>query len=177
MTATKAMAKASEESLLRIFTIPEAPDSTLGRIEKEISENLAGFLGDHIVATNSALIDIEKDFSDAQLPEEPVFVSDHMHHLLDKLVSQSVHTSSPSFIGHMTSALPYFILSLSKLMVGLNQNLVKVETSKSFTKMELDCLYMLFLLILFLSCLLFFPSILFLDSLFFVVMTTIPFPC
>ena len=125
-------AKATEQSLHHIFTIPEAHDSTLGRIEKAISENLAGFLGDHIVATNNALTDIENDFCDATLTEEPEFVSDHMHHLLDKLVSQSVHTSSPSFIGHMTSALPYFILSLSKLMVGLNQNLVKVETSKAF---------------------------------------------
>jgi len=143
MTAIKSAANATEKSLLRIFTIAEAPDSTLGRIEKEISENLAGFLGDHIVATNNALTDIEKDFSDAKLPEQPAFVSDHMHHLLDKLVSQSVHTSSPSFIGHMTSALPYFVLSLSKLMVGLNQNLVKVETSKAFTPLERQVLGMM----------------------------------
>lgn len=136
-------AKATEQSLHHIFTIPEAHDSTLGRIEKAISENLAGFLGEHIVATNTALTDIENDFCDATLPEEPEFVSDHMHHLLDKLVSQSVHTSSPSFIGHMTSALPYFILSLSKLMVGLNQNLVKVETSKAFTPLERQVLGMM----------------------------------
>ncbi|NQY62931.1 MAG: putative pyridoxal-dependent aspartate 1-decarboxylase [Alteromonadaceae bacterium] len=143
MASVKKAAKATEQYLHRIFTIPEAPDSTLGRIEKEISENLAGFLGDRIVATNNALTDIENDFCDATLPEEPEFVSDHMHHLLDKLVSQSVHTSSPSFIGHMTSALPYFILSLTKLMVGLNQNLVKVETSKAFTPLERQVLGMM----------------------------------
>ena len=136
MTASKRTADASLESLHRIFTIPEAPSSTLGKIEKEISENLAGFLGNHIVATEQALTDIEKDFADSVIPEQPQFVSDHMHHLLDKLVSRSVHTSSPSFIGHMTSALPYFILPLSKLMVGLNQNLVKIETSKAFTPLE-----------------------------------------
>ncbi|MBA6342252.1 putative pyridoxal-dependent aspartate 1-decarboxylase [Colwellia sp. MB02u-10] len=143
MTVNKRAAKASEESLLRIFTIPVAPDSTLGRIENEISQNLAGFLGAHIAATEQALSEIEKDFADSQIPEEPAFVSDHMQHLLDKLVSQSVHTSSPSFIGHMTSALPYFILPLSKLMVGLNQNLVKIETSKAFTPMERQVLGMM----------------------------------
>ena len=143
MTAGKRTAKATQESLYRIFTIPEAPDSTLGLIEKEISQNLRGFLGNHIVATEKALTDIEKDFADSQIPENPSFVSDHMHHLLDKLVSQSVHTSSPSFIGHMTSALPHFILPLSKLMVGLNQNLVKVETSKAFTPLERQVLGML----------------------------------
>jgi len=143
MTVSKRAAIATEESLHRIFTIPEAPNSTLGRIEREISQNLAGFLGDHIAAKEKALTEIEKDFACSQIPEQPTFVSDHMHHLLDKVVSQSVHTSSPSFIGHMTSALPYFILPLSKLMVGLNQNLVKIETSKAFTPLERQVLGML----------------------------------
>lgn len=143
MTVSKRAAKATEESLHRIFTIPVAPDSTLGRIENEISQNLAGFLGEHIAATEQALTEIEKDFASSSIPEDPAFVSDHMHHLLDKLVSQSVHTSSPNFIGHMTSALPYFILPLSKLMVGLNQNLVKIETSKAFTPMERQVLGMM----------------------------------
>lgn len=143
MTVSKRAAKVSEESLHRIFTIPVAPDSTLGRIENDISQNLAGFLGEHIAVTEQALSEIEKDFADPKIPEEPAFVSDHMQHLLDKLVSQSVHTSSPNFIGHMTSALPYFILPLSKLMVGLNQNLVKIETSKAFTPMERQVLGMM----------------------------------
>ncbi|WP_206483282.1 pyridoxal-dependent aspartate 1-decarboxylase PanP [Thalassotalea sp. G2M2-11] len=143
MTVSKRAAKATEESLHRIFTIPEAPDSTLGRIEQEMSQNLTGFLGDHIAAKEMALSEIEKDFACSQIPEQPTFVSDHMHHLLDKLVAQSVHTSSPSFIGHMTSALPYFILPLSKLMVGLNQNLVKIETSKAFTPLERQVLGMM----------------------------------
>ena len=143
MTVNKRAAKATEESLHRIFTIPEAPDSTLGRIEQEMSQNLAGFLGDHIVAKDHLLTSIEKDFACSALPEQPTYVSDHMRHLLDKLVAQSVHTSSPSFIGHMTSALPYFILPLSKLMVGLNQNLVKIETSKAFTPLERQVLGMM----------------------------------
>jgi len=143
MTTNKRIAKATQESLHRIFTIPEAPDSTLGAIEQEISQNLAGFLGNHIVATEQPLTEIEKDFACSAIPEQPSFVSDHMHHLLDKLVAQSVLTSSPSFIGHMTSALPYFILPLSKLMVGLNQNLVKVETSKAFTPLERQVLGMM----------------------------------
>ena len=143
MRASTRIAEATQESLHRIFTIAEAPDSTLGRIEQEMSQNLVGFLNNHIVASKNALTDIEQDFINAQIPEDPEFVSDHMHHLLDKLVAQSVHTSSPSFIGHMTSALPSFILPLSKLMVGLNQNLVKVETSKAFTPLERQVLGMM----------------------------------
>ena len=147
MTVRKRKADTTQASLHRIFTIPEAPDSTLGMIEREISQNLSGFLRSHIVATDQPLSEIEKDFSNPVIPEEPSFVSDHMHHLLDKLVAKSVHTSSPSFIGHMTSALPYFILPLSKLMTGLNQNLVKVETSKAFTPLERQVLGMMHRLI------------------------------
>jgi glutamate decarboxylase len=143
MRATKRIAEATQESLHRIFTVAEAPDSTLGQLEQEMSQNLVGFLNNHIVASKNALTDIEQDFINAHIPEQPAFVSDHMRHLLDKLVAQSVHTSSPSFIGHMTSALPSFILPLSKLMVGLNQNLVKVETSKAFTPLERQVLGMM----------------------------------
>ena len=143
MAAKHRKADASEESLHRIFTVPEAPDSTLGRIEKEISENLNAFLQTHIAAREKPLAEIEKDFSSADIPETPTFVSDHTHFLLNKLVAQSVHTSAPSFIGHMTSALPYFLMPLSKIMIGLNQNLVKIETSKAFTPLERQVLGML----------------------------------
>ena len=139
----KQIAEVSQQALYRIFTIPEAPDSTLGRIEKHLSENLMGFLGDHIVAREKPLQEIERDFEQASIPEDPQFVSDHTEFLLNKLVAHSVHTASPKFIGHMTSALPYFLLPLAKLMVGLNQNLVKIETSKAFTPLERNVIGML----------------------------------
>ncbi len=135
------------ESLLRIFTVPEGPDSTLTKIEESLSQNLNQFLREHIVAEEKPLRDIEKDFSNPAIPEQPEFVSDHTEHLLEKLVAQSVHTSAPSFIGHMTSALPYFLMPLSKIMIALNQNLVKIETSKAFTPLERQVLGMLHRLI------------------------------
>ena len=47
----------------------------------------------------------------------------------------------------MTSAIPHFMLPLSKIMIALNQNLVKTETSKAFTPMERQVLGMLHRLI------------------------------
>lgn len=136
-------AEVNQEALLKIFTIPEAPDSTLGKIERDLSENLMGFLGQHIVAQEKPLHEIEQTFHASSVPEQPQYVSDHTEFLLDNLVAHSVHTASPRFIGHMTSALPYFLLPLAKLMVGLNQNLVKIETSKAFTPLERNVLGML----------------------------------
>jgi glutamate decarboxylase len=100
-------------------------------------------MNDHIVAVEHDLQAMEKDFADSKIPEKPTFVSEHAQFLLDKLVARSVHTSSPSFVGHMTSALPYFMLPLSKIMIALNQNLVKTETSKAFTPLERQVLGML----------------------------------
>ncbi|MEF1281744.1 putative pyridoxal-dependent aspartate 1-decarboxylase, partial [Vibrio fortis] len=127
--------------------VPEGPDSTLTQIEDKLSQNLNQFLREHIVAEEKPLREIEKDFSNAHIPEQPEFVSEHTEHLLDSLVSHSVHTSAPSFIGHMTSALPYFLMPLSKIMIALNQNLVKIETSKAFTPLERQVLGMLHRLI------------------------------
>ena len=136
-------ALANLQNLYRIFTVPEAPDSTLGVVDQAISENVADFLQKHIVALERSLDDIEKDFSVSQIPEEPAFVSDYAEFVKQKLVAQSVHTAAPGFVGHMTSALPYFMLPLSRIMTALNQNLVKVETSKAFTPMERQVLAML----------------------------------
>ena len=140
-------ADVSFDSLLKIFTVPKGPDSTLTKIEERLSQNLNQFLREHIVAEEKPLKEIEKDFSFSSIPENPEFVSEHTQHLLDTLVSHSVHTSAPSFIGHMTSALPYFLMPLSKIMIALNQNLVKIETSKAFTPLERQVLGMLHRLI------------------------------
>ena len=147
MPKSRELAQANLENIYRIFTVPEAPDSTLGRVDQAISDDLMGFLQDHIVAVERDLDEIEKDFSGSRIPEEPTYVSDYTEFLKEKLVSQSVHTASPGFIGHMTSALPYFMLPLSRILTALNQNLVKVETSRAFTPMERQVLAMLHRLI------------------------------
>ena len=143
MRQKQRQASVTLDNLQRVFTVPEAPDSTLSRIDREISQNLEGFLQAHIVAVEKDLREVEKDFANPVIPEQPIFVSEQTDFLLDKLVAHSVHTASPSFIGHMTSALPYFMMPLSKIMIALNQNLVKTETSKSFTPLERQVLGML----------------------------------
>ncbi len=136
-------AQANIETLYRIFTLPEGEHTTLGKIDREISTNLNGFLKDSIVASDIAPVDLEKAFLDTALNDDPIYVSDQAEFLLKKVVAQSVHVSSPSFIGHMTSAIPYFMLPLAKIMIALNQNLVKIETSKAFTPLERQVIGML----------------------------------
>jgi glutamate decarboxylase len=127
----------------KIFTVPESEHSALHRLDREISENLLGFLGSRIVAGDIAPANLEQDFTETRVPEDPMFVSEQVEFLLNKVVAQSVHTSAPSFIGHMTSALPYFMFPLAKIMMTLNQNVVKIETSKAFTPLERQVVGML----------------------------------
>ncbi|WP_218354526.1 pyridoxal-dependent aspartate 1-decarboxylase PanP [Alteromonas lipotrueiana] len=136
-------AQVSLKHLFRVFTKPEHKDSKLAQIEQHLSDNIMDFLSQHVVTKKTSLEEIEKDFSLASVPESPEFVSTHAESLLEKLVAHSVNTYSPTFIGHMTSALPYFHLPLAKLLVGLNQNLVKIETSKAFTPLERQVLGMM----------------------------------
>ena len=143
MTKKRDAARANLETLYRIFTVPEAPDSTLGAIDRAIADDITGFLQTHIVAVEHDLEEIETHFSSSSIPENPTYVSEYTEFVKRNLVAQSVHTAAPGFVGHMTSALPYFMLPLARLMTALNQNLVKVETSKAFTPMERQVLAML----------------------------------
>ncbi|WP_342805448.1 pyridoxal-dependent aspartate 1-decarboxylase PanP [Alteromonas sp. M12] len=136
-------ATASLEHMFRVFTKPEGKDSKLAQIEEHLSDNLSDFLSQHVVTTAKSLEDIEQNFQEYKVPESPEFVSKHAEVLLEKVVANSVNTYAPTFIGHMTSALPYFHLPLAKLLVGLNQNLVKIETSKAFTPLERQVVGML----------------------------------
>ncbi|MDU0353693.1 putative pyridoxal-dependent aspartate 1-decarboxylase [Paraglaciecola aquimarina] len=136
-------AEVSLEHLYRVFTKPEGKDSKLAQIEQHLSDNLADFLSQHVVTKVNSLEQIERSFAKFAVPEKPEFVTDHAESLLTTLVANSVNTYSPTFIGHMTSALPYFHLPLAKLLVGLNQNLVKIETSKAFTPLERQVLGMM----------------------------------
>lgn len=129
-------ARADRETLERIFTIPEGDDSTLGRIERALSKNLGDFMRSHVVAEEIPPAELERHFLETRIPEDPVFVSEQADFLMEHVVARSVNVSSPSFVGHMTSALPYFMLPLSKIMTALNQNVVKIETSKAFTPLE-----------------------------------------
>jgi glutamate decarboxylase len=56
-----------------------------------------------------------------------------------KIIAHSVKVGNPYYIGHMTSAIPYFMILLEMIIAALNQNQVKIETAKasSFVEREL----------------------------------------
>ncbi|MEM6612306.1 MAG: aminotransferase class V-fold PLP-dependent enzyme [Cyanobacteria bacterium P01_C01_bin.72] len=82
-------------------------------------------------------------FQRSELPSDPVTVDDYYEQFSQEVLPYTIDTASPTYIGHMTSALPDFMHDMSKMISRLNQNLVKIETSKSLIFLEREAIAML----------------------------------
>lgn len=94
-------------------------------------------------ASDAALEELAAEFRDTTLPETGKPIDDYLDDFLPSVVARSVHVDSPRFIGHMTSALPRFVSLFARLLVELNQNQVKTETSRAMTLVERQAIAML----------------------------------
>ncbi len=86
---------------------------------------------------------LKKQFMHSNMPETPIVYQQYYQALLEHVLPYIVNTASPNYIGHMTSVLPAFTHDLSKMISLLNQNVVKIETSKSLTFLERQVVAML----------------------------------
>ena len=80
--------------------------------------------------------DDARGFPGIGFPEHGESLEAFLEYLETDVVPYAVNTASPRFIGHMTSALPEYVSQLARMVAALNQNVVKVETSRVFTAME-----------------------------------------
>ncbi|MEL7005461.1 MAG: aminotransferase class V-fold PLP-dependent enzyme, partial [Bacteroidota bacterium] len=92
---------------------------------------------------NIALDTLANKLSDSSLSSDPVSLEDYYDFLDEDILPFTIDTASPTFIGHMTSVLPDYVHDLSKLISQMNQNLVKIETSKSITFLEREAIAIL----------------------------------
>ncbi|MEH2382477.1 MAG: putative pyridoxal-dependent aspartate 1-decarboxylase [Nostoc sp.] len=136
-----------EEQVMQLF----ASSSQASSIEEEIDEitnNFSqSFLSKSDPNTDIKLDSLVSNFSQSQIPIQPANFESYLKYLGNNVVAHSIHTSSPQFIGHMTSALPCFVRPVAKLMTAMNQNAVKIETAKALSFCEREALAMLHRLI------------------------------
>jgi glutamate decarboxylase len=137
--ADKAADSAVAQRVRSLFVADEAETE----IEARISKSVERFLGATIVSTEVDFDALSADFRATTVPERPGDVAAYLEGLGTRVAAHSIHTASPNYMGHMTSALPYFVRPLSRLITALNQNLVKVETSKALTPYEREALAMM----------------------------------
>ncbi|MCF2149904.1 putative pyridoxal-dependent aspartate 1-decarboxylase [Desmonostoc muscorum LEGE 12446] len=128
-----------------------APSNKLVSIEANMAVETDALV-DSFLNTINTNSDIEfnsliETFADSQVPTNPADYDSYLEYLANNVINHSIHTSSPRFIGHMTSALPCFVRPLAKLMTAMNQNVVKIETAKAFSPYERQALAMIHRLI------------------------------
>ena len=131
--------ESSLDYLRKLFIMPDSPDKFMEfghAVLEMIHEFFQEKKGLHKRITLPELAQI---FDQISTPEEPHLIRDVLQEIKDKVTVHSVKIGSPHYIGHMTSAIPYFMILLEIIIAALNQNQVKIETAKasSFVEKEL----------------------------------------
>lgn len=129
--------------LKQMFSMTEAASEAERRCDAHISEIIQGFLSRNAINTNISLRLLAEKFRNSRIPEAGTAFDSYLNYLDSNVVFHSTNTSLPRFIGHMSPALPFFVRPLGKLMMALNQNLVKVETAKAASPFERQVLAMI----------------------------------
>lgn len=132
-----------EERVMDLFAVSEQSVSAERDMERRISALALDFLRDTSASTDIDIESIVEKFTASEIPAAPSDVGEYLEGLSETVVAHSIHTSSPRYIGHMTSALPYFVRPLGKLVAAMNQNSVKMETAKSLSPYERQALAMM----------------------------------
>lgn len=109
-------------------------------LDARVTLLLQRFLGSERVTSDVPFEALGELLPGIGAPAAPALPDDYVARVIEPIVEHSINTASPRFIGHMTTALPYFVRPLSRLIAGLNQNPVKVETAKSVTPLEREVL-------------------------------------
>src|SRR5262245_10508492 len=97
-----------EDRIRNLFVVSADSNFEEKKLEAMTNELAHAFLT--AVHTNSeiGLAELAERFRNTEIPVYPNDVHEYLNSLARDIVAHSVRTSSPRFIGHMTSALPYF---------------------------------------------------------------------
>ncbi len=128
--------KADFAHLQKLFILPNSEDKFL-----EFGNSMLNMLHNYFtekggIHSSISLSELEKLFSNIDIPTKPELLKDIFAEIQSKIISHSVKVSSPYYIGHMTTAVPYFTILLDMIISALNQNQVKIETAKASTYVE-----------------------------------------
>lgn len=128
------------EQLRKLFIMPDSPDKFI-EFGGELLDLIHSFFQEKGgIHSSIALPELAKLFSDIDIPKRPNLLKDVLKEIKTKITSHSVKVGNPYYIGHMTSAVPYFMILLEMIIASLNQNQVKIESAKASTFVERELL-------------------------------------
>jgi len=128
------------QTLYRVFIRPEDEGSkkTLLKYMEQILFGLHDFLNRNVGVTEAiSLAELSRGYMDVKISLEPEKkLADVIEDIITDIAPRAVNVASPYFIGHMTSAIPFFMVHLKAISAALNQNVIKLETSKVLSVLE-----------------------------------------
>ncbi|MFH1489477.1 MAG: aminotransferase class V-fold PLP-dependent enzyme [Pseudomonadota bacterium] len=131
--------KTNLEYLRKLFIMPDSPDKFV-EFGNELLEMIHDFFREKEgIHSSISLPELSRIFDQTSVPEEPHLIKDVLAEIKKNVIAHSVKVGNPYYIGHMISAVPYFMILLEMIIATLNQNQVKIETAKasSFVEREL----------------------------------------
>ena len=120
-----------------------ASSEAMAAFRAGIDDCIRAYLGADRISSARTMDELRAGFSASTIPEQPGDPARYVRFLRDDVIPHVVNVGDPRYVGHMTSALPGFLPHLSQLLTTLNQNVVKVETSKVLTLIERQTLGMM----------------------------------
>lgn len=128
------------EQIRKLFIMPESPDK-FHEFGNELLDMIHRFFSEKGGIHSSILLtDLAKIFSNIDVPVQPHLLKDVLYEIKTDIIAHSVKVGNPYYIGHMTSAVPYFVILLEMIIAALNQNQVKIESAKASTFVEKELL-------------------------------------
>jgi glutamate decarboxylase len=131
--------KTNLQYLRKLFIMPDSPDKFI-EFGHELLEMIHDFFKEKGgIHSSITLPELSGIFDQTAVPDRPHLIKDVLTEIKTKVTDHSVKVGNPYYIGHMTSAIPYFMILLEMIIAALNQNQVKIETAKasSFVEREL----------------------------------------
>ena len=136
-----------EQRMMRLFTTDGCEANGERGLDEQVAAIVRDFLHMQDVSSDIPVKALFEKFTASRIPGAPGDVENYIEYLADNVIAHSTRTSSPRFIGHMTSRLPHFVHPLARILTAMNQNTVKMETAKALTPYERQGLAMIHRLI------------------------------
>jgi len=131
---------ASIEYLAKLFIMPDTSDKFIAFGDALLNLIHEFFQEKGGIHSAISLPDLSKIFSDIDPPTDPELIKDVLYEIKQKIIPHSVKVGNPYYIGHMTSAVPYFMILMEMIIAALNQNQIKIETAKASSFVEREFL-------------------------------------
>lgn len=112
-------------------------------IRQRIEASRSTFLNSTDATDDMPIETIRDKFMALDIPSQGSNVDAYLDKLDQDVLPHCSHLASPRYMGHMTSPIPSFLPEIGRLVQTLNQNVVKMETSRSLTFLERQVIGML----------------------------------